>query len=216
MRLGCSWWNGDRGASAGGSLRSFGVALSVCETARRSRPAGGHFLLLAQKKVTKEEGLNTICLADVATDLRLFVPGVGRGRMGASSRDPFRERRWRRVLVRPPSSVLPAGPCPGGRRRAWRAPRSTGRAARARSAPRDLTCRRLFERRERSEQSELGDRAARPSTAGQSQRSADRPGPRADARLGAARLARSQQEAAIERQHRAASRRPPVARPWRH
>jgi hypothetical protein len=35
------------------------VTWSHCERARGSRPAGGHFLLLAQKKVTKEEGLNT-------------------------------------------------------------------------------------------------------------------------------------------------------------
>jgi hypothetical protein len=35
------------------------AALAYCVRARGSRPAGGHFLLLAQKKVTKEEGLKT-------------------------------------------------------------------------------------------------------------------------------------------------------------
>jgi hypothetical protein len=33
--------------------------LFLLRRARRSRPAGGHFLLLAQKKVTKEESLKT-------------------------------------------------------------------------------------------------------------------------------------------------------------
>ena len=49
-----------------------------------------------------------------------------------------------------------------------KAPESAGRVARACSAPRDLTCRRLFERSERSERSELGGRATRPSIAGKS------------------------------------------------
>jgi hypothetical protein len=42
------------------------------------RPAGGHFHLLAQMKVTKAKCLNTIWLADVARTLRgpLVQPGV--------------------------------------------------------------------------------------------------------------------------------------------
>ena len=35
------------------------AALFDCERARGSRPAGGHFHLLAQMKVTKAKGLNT-------------------------------------------------------------------------------------------------------------------------------------------------------------
>ena len=35
------------------------AVLSHCDTARRSRPAGGHFHLRAQMKVTKAKGLNT-------------------------------------------------------------------------------------------------------------------------------------------------------------
>ena len=46
---------------------------------------------------------------------------------------------------------------PGRRQRACGAPRSTGLVARARSAPRELTCRTLSERSERSERSELCD-----------------------------------------------------------
>ncbi len=151
------------------------VALLVRVAARRSRPAGGHFLLLAQKKVTKEEGLNTICLADVARDQRRLSTSVERGHTRASD-EILSENGAAVGVCRPPSSVLPAEPYPGGWRRAWRAPRSAGRAARARSALRDLTCRRLSERRERSEQSELGDRAAWPSTAGKSERQRRPPG----------------------------------------
>ena len=47
--------------------------------------------------------------------------------------------------------------CPGGLRSASEAPSSAGLVARARSALRQLTCRRLFERSERSERSEFGD-----------------------------------------------------------
>ena len=44
--------------------------------ARRTRPAGGHFHLLAQMKVTKAKGLNTIWLLQVAEDQRrLFIAG---------------------------------------------------------------------------------------------------------------------------------------------
>ena len=43
------------------------AALSSCGRARRSRPAGGHFHLRAQMKVTKAKGLNTIWLVEVAT-----------------------------------------------------------------------------------------------------------------------------------------------------
>ena len=46
---------------------------------------------------------------------------------------------------------------PGRWQRACGAPRSTGFVARARSAPRNLICRTLFERSERSERSELCD-----------------------------------------------------------
>jgi hypothetical protein len=47
--------------------------------------------------------------------------------------------------------------CPGRLRSACEAPSSTGLVARARSALRQLTCRRLFEHSERSERRELGD-----------------------------------------------------------
>jgi hypothetical protein len=67
-----------------GPFQSFVVAVSVRARARRSRPAGGHFLLLAQKKVTKEEGLNAIWLADVAADRRRLATGVESGHTGAS------------------------------------------------------------------------------------------------------------------------------------
>ena len=52
---------------------------------------------------------------------------------------------------------MSAKACPGGLRSASSALRSAGLVARARSAPRELTCRRLFERSERSERSEFGD-----------------------------------------------------------
>jgi hypothetical protein len=38
-------------------------------TARRSRPAGGHFHLLAQMNVTKANGLNTIGVFEMAAEL---------------------------------------------------------------------------------------------------------------------------------------------------
>jgi hypothetical protein len=56
-----------------------------------------------------------------------------------------------------PTIAVSAKARPGRRQRACGAPRSTGFVARARSAPRDLTCRTLSERRERSERSELCD-----------------------------------------------------------
>jgi hypothetical protein len=177
--------------SVRGPLLPFVVAMSGRVRARRSRPAGGHFgtrqlrcaklpsppseLLLAQKKVTKEEGLNTIWLADVATDQR-GLSTVVESTSSRASDEILSENGAVAGLCRPPSSVPPAEPCPGGWPRAWRAPTSAGRAARARSALRDLTCRRLSERSERSERSEFGDRAAWPSTAGQSERQRRPPG----------------------------------------
>ncbi len=62
---------------------------------------------------------------------------------------------------------------PGRWQRACGAPRSTGFVARARSAPRNLICRTLFERSERSDAAVVR-RATRPSTAGQSVRSTGR------------------------------------------
>jgi hypothetical protein len=168
--------------------------------ARRSRPAGGHFgtrqlrcaklpsppseLLLAQKKVTKEEGLNTICLADVATNQRGLSTDVESTSSRASD-EILSENGAAEDVCRPQCSVPPAELYPGGWRRAWRAPRSAGRAARARSALRDLTCRRLFERSERSERSELGDRAACPSTTGKPKAARVRAPTPARVRLGA-------------------------------
>ena len=55
------------------------------------------------------------------------------------------------------TTVGSAKPRPGRWQRACGAPRSGGPVARARSAPRDLTCRTLSERSERSERSELCD-----------------------------------------------------------
>jgi hypothetical protein len=52
---------------------------------------------------------------------------------------------------------LAAKACPDRLRSASEAPSSAGRVARARSALRELTCRRLSERSERSERSEFGD-----------------------------------------------------------
>ena len=54
-------------------------------------------------------------------------------------------------------SNVSAKACPGRLRSASSAPSSAGPVARARSALRELTCRRLFERSERSERSEFGD-----------------------------------------------------------
>jgi hypothetical protein len=172
-----------------GPVLPFVVAVLVRVAARRSRPAGGHFGTrqlrcaklpsppseLAQKKVTKEEGLNTICLADVATNQRGLSTDVESTSSRASD-EILSENGAAEDVCRPQCSVPPAELYPGGWRRAWRAPRSAGRAARARSALRDLTCRRLFERSERSERSELGDRAVWPSIRGQSERQRRPPG----------------------------------------
>ena len=84
-RRGCSFPRGAASFSRGGcfSCSQGSVPLpSVCFFPRRRlsshQPVGpgrrpGNFLLLAQKKVTKEEGLNTICLADVAKDPRRLL-----------------------------------------------------------------------------------------------------------------------------------------------
>jgi len=53
--------------------------------------------------------------------------------------------------------AVSAKACPGRLRSASAAPSGAGLVARARSALRQLTCRRLFERSERSERSEFGD-----------------------------------------------------------
>jgi hypothetical protein len=54
--------------------------------ARRSRPAGGHFLLLAQKKVTKEEGLKTHLAAALGSrptnSVEVAWSGMGHGADG--------------------------------------------------------------------------------------------------------------------------------------
>jgi hypothetical protein len=65
--------------------------------ASRSRPAGGHFLLLAQKKVTKEEGLNAIWLAAMATThAQRHFDSTGHGpRMRRAKRVPSVSRRIR-------------------------------------------------------------------------------------------------------------------------
>jgi hypothetical protein len=60
-------------------------------------------------------------------------------------------------VLRANTTDVSAKACPGRLRSACEAPSSTGLVARARSALRQLTCRRLFERSERSERSELGD-----------------------------------------------------------
>jgi hypothetical protein len=70
-------------------------------------------------------------------------------------------RRARTQTVQWTVCALRAAGPPGPAR-----PARPGLVARARSAPRDLTCRILFERSERSERSELCDRATRPSIAG--------------------------------------------------
>ena len=61
------------------------------------------------------------------------------------------------LAFRSNTTDVSAKACPGGLRSASSALRSTGLVARARSALRRLTCRRLFERSERSERSEFGD-----------------------------------------------------------
>jgi hypothetical protein len=71
----------------------------------------------------------------------------------AGCRLPLRHRLFSSVECR----NVTAKACPGRLRSACEAPSSAGLVARARSAPRQLTCRRLFERSERSERSELGD-----------------------------------------------------------
>jgi hypothetical protein len=124
------------------------------------------------------------CLADVATNQRGLSTAVESTSSRASD-EILSENGAIDGVCRSPSSVPPAEPCPGGWRRAWRAPRSAGRAARARSALRDLTCRRLFERSERSERSELGDRAACPSTTGKPKAARVRAPTPARVRLGA-------------------------------
>jgi hypothetical protein len=60
-------------------------------------------------------------------------------------------------VLRPNTTDLAAKARPGRLRSASEAPSSAGRVARARSAHQQLTCRRLFERSERSERSEFGD-----------------------------------------------------------
>jgi len=60
-------------------------------------------------------------------------------------------------VLRPNTTCVAARACPGRLRSASAAPSSAGLVARARSALRELTCRRLFERSERSERSEFGD-----------------------------------------------------------
>jgi len=60
-------------------------------------------------------------------------------------------------VVRPNTTDVAAKARPGRLRSASEAPSSAGRVARARSAHQQLTCRRLFERSERSERSEFGD-----------------------------------------------------------
>jgi hypothetical protein len=72
------------------------------------------------------------------------------GRLRSACEAPRRRARTRTVL-RTVRAWRAAGP-PGPAR-----PARPGLVARARSAPRQLTCRRLFERSERSERSELGD-----------------------------------------------------------
>ena len=77
--------------------RSLLAALSSCERARRSRPAGGHFHLLAQMKVTKAKGLNT----DL-TELAWQEPTSG------SLFDS--DARWPRMQPYPRKSVLRTEP----------------------------------------------------------------------------------------------------------
>jgi hypothetical protein len=60
-------------------------------------------------------------------------------------------------VLRANTTDMSAKACPGGLRSACEAPSSAGLVACARSALRQLTCRRLFEGSERSERSELGD-----------------------------------------------------------
>ena len=60
-------------------------------------------------------------------------------------------------VLRPNTTDVVAKARPGRLRSASEAPSSAGRVARARSAHQQLTCRRLFERSERSERSEFGD-----------------------------------------------------------
>jgi hypothetical protein len=114
--------------SVRGPLLPFVVAMSGRVRARRSRPAGGHFLLLAQKKVTKEEGLNTICLADVAADQRGLSNSVERGHTRAS--DGVLSENGAVVLWRAAPGYKPARRPP--RPSSWRA---TGDACRAAVVP---------------------------------------------------------------------------------
>ena len=70
----------------------------------------------------------------------------------------YRPPRAGRVLAFPPNTTSGSAKArPGRWQRASEALRSTGLLARARSALRRLTCRRLFEGSERSERSEFGD-----------------------------------------------------------
>ena len=64
---------------------------SLCERARRSRPAGGHIHLRAQMKVTKAKDLNAIWLADVAANHEQDL-------IGASHRRPRMHRAQRQAM----------------------------------------------------------------------------------------------------------------------
>ena len=82
-------------------------------------------------------------------------------------------RREARVFLPSQTPTAAAKPGPGRTRRACEAPRSAVQLARARSAPRALTWRMLFERSGRRARSEMR-RTTRASTAGKSARSGDR------------------------------------------
>ena len=64
----------EAGASGLISLSPPVVGFCLQQRAGLARRAS-YFLLLAQKKVTKEEGLNTICLAAVARSQRRLLRG---------------------------------------------------------------------------------------------------------------------------------------------
>jgi hypothetical protein len=87
------------------------AALAHCmEPAGLARPASS-FLLLAQKKGTKEEGLNAIYLADVATDPRRLLRG--QRTLSCRSSVELPELSQTELLVRARADLHPPNPLAG-------------------------------------------------------------------------------------------------------
>jgi hypothetical protein len=158
-----------------GPMLSFADDRFVRRSARRGRrhPTGAHAVAVcaslrlhcgARSEVARPNSLRSLrsLRSDNRRESVLEARCARRPRPCAPRRHRNRPRRV------PPAAQAPlaffaeardvsAKACPGRLRSASEAPSSAGRVARARSALRQLTCRRLFERSERSERSEFGD-----------------------------------------------------------